>query len=313
MRTAILMGLVAVSALSSAQDSNAYLKLRKQHKITQAASVAALETLVGSRTLEIKGVVKGMVTVGNGASLLLQRSDGDFIFVNAESKVDWLSGNEIPVRLLVHAERADEYAELKTDLLAAAPETAVASIERVARKPTASTSRSSSGPAGKEWNVAANEAVPIYASYIKRSNKRLSDRTAIEIAQGVIGHSIRYGVDARLIMAMLMVESGFNPNATSRAGAMGLGQLMPGTARGMGVSDAYNTNQNLYGTVRLIRGHLDKYKGRSDSNFEHLALALAAYNAGPGAVRKHGGVPPYRETQNYVAKVYALYRRLAGF
>ncbi|MCB8931914.1 MAG: lytic transglycosylase domain-containing protein [Chthonomonadaceae bacterium] len=115
-------------------------------------------------------------------------------------------------------------------------------------------------------------------------------------------------------MAMLMVESGFDPGATSRTGAMGLGQLMPGTARGMGVGNPYDSIENLYGTVRLIRGHLDKY-GKQTGNagsYESLVLALAAYNAGGGAVARHGGVPPYRETQNYIRKVIALYERLSG-
>ena len=119
-------------------------------------------------------------------------------------------------------------------------------------------------------------------------------------------------IEARLIMAMVMVESNFNPSAVSRAGAMGLGQLMPGTARGMGVGNAFDAHDNLYGTVRLIRGHMDKYRKQTGDEFEGLVLALAAYNAGSGAVSKHGGVPPYRETQAYVRKVITQYQQLCG-
>src|SRR5206468_2837251 len=111
--------------------------------------------------------------------------------------------------------------------------------------------------AHRSYSLPASEATPIYASFIRRRNSRLSPNQATRIAEGVIGFSLKYGVDARLIMAMVMVESGFNPSATSRTGAMGLGQLMPGTAAGMGVSNAYDSMDNLYGTVRLIRGHLD--------------------------------------------------------
>jgi soluble lytic murein transglycosylase-like protein len=91
---------------------------------------------------------------------------------------------------------------------------------------------------------------------------------------------------------------------------MGLGQLMPGTARGLGVSNAYNAEENVAGATRLIRGHLEKFQGKS--TWEQVALALACYNAGSRAVRKYGGVPPYRETRNYVKKVAALYARFCG-
>jgi soluble lytic murein transglycosylase-like protein len=89
---------------------------------------------------------------------------------------------------------------------------------------------------------------------------------------------------------------------------------MPGTARGLGVRDAYNTTENLWGTVRLIRGHLDKYSNSSigGGKYDELVLALAAYNAGGGAVKRHDGVPPYKETQNYIKKVTAWYNRLCG-
>jgi soluble lytic murein transglycosylase-like protein len=92
---------------------------------------------------------------------------------------------------------------------------------------------------------------------------------------------------------------------------MGLGQLMPGTAQGLGVRNAYDTNENLWGTVRLIRKHLDNYRS-DDDKYSGLVLALAAYNAGAGAVAKHGGVPPYKETQDYILKVTTWYRKLCG-
>lgn len=311
------MVMAAVAATAGAQSGDGYLKLRKTLGISQPVGVEALETLLGQRTVEVKGVVKGTVQVATGGScVLLEKSDGSFMFVNTTQDVAWLSGNEVPVRLLVKAERETEEGELKANLLGAAPEHLVASLEReaaakLAAKKAATTSRATMAT-NKAWSTSATEALPIYARFIRGYNRRLSEKDSLKIAEGVISNSLRYGVDARLIMAMLIVESGFNPSATSRSGAMGLGQLMPSTARGMGVTNAYDTQQNLYGTVRLIRGHLDKYSRRADSDFNHLALALAAYNAGPGAVRKHGGVPPYRETRNYVAKVTAIYQKLQG-
>lgn len=107
--------------------------------------------------------------------------------------------------------------------------------------------------------------------------------------------SARYGVSAELLSAVARQESGYNPRATSPAGAQGLMQLMPATAQGLGVTDSYDPAQAIDGAARLLRGLLDR--------FGSTELALAAYNAGPGAVLRYHGVPPYAETQNYVRSV----------
>ncbi len=163
------------------------------------------------------------------------------------------------------------------------------------------------------WGLRGSAQLPVYRSVTdpltyarmaQRYNPRLGDAEAMRIGTAIVGYARRFNVDPRLVAALIAVESGFNPTAVSRAGAMGLGQLMPDTARAAGVDRPFEPVENVYGTVRVLRGHLDRY------GYHEVPLALAAYNAGRGAVAAYGGIPPYSETRWYVYNVLTLYRRM---
>lgn len=109
-----------------------------------------------------------------------------------------------------------------------------------------------------------------------------------------------YGIDVNLLKCVAYAESNFNPEATSRSGAMGVMQLMPKTAEGLGVTDAYDAKQNIMGGAKYLSIQLERFDG-------DVELALAAYNAGPGNVQKYNGIPPFEETQNYVKKIMEIY------
>lgn len=156
---------------------------------------------------------------------------------------------------------------------------------------------------GAVADAAQNDtALWAYAHTVRWYNRRLSWPQALWVADQILKWSRAFGVDPRLVVAVIAVESRFRHDAISSRGAIGFGQLMPGTAARMGINP-YNPMHNIYGTVRKLRELLVATAGRLD-------LALAAYNAGLDAVRRYGGVPPYRETQNYVYMVTVLYRHL---
>lgn len=128
------------------------------------------------------------------------------------------------------------------------------------------------------------------------SQTRTAVRQHIEVA------ATRFGVDSNLVDAVAWQESRYNPRARSSAGAMGVMQLMPGTAQQLGVRNPHDVQQNVAGGTAYLRQQLERFGN-------NVPLALAAYNAGPGAVLKYGGIPPYRETQNYVRQIM---RRLSA-
>jgi soluble lytic murein transglycosylase-like protein len=181
-------------------------------------------------------------------------------------------------------------------------------------RPTASPNSSGFAAAlakaqGKTPAVANLKKASLPLVALERAPLALSDASGpIPFFNEITAAAKKYGVDPSLLAGLVKAESNFNPRARSGVGAKGLTQLIDATARGLGVNDSFDVQQSLDGGARFLGGLLKQFHGDQ-------SLALAAYNAGPGAVQKYGGVPPYQETQRYVPKVLgfaAQFRRIIG-
>jgi soluble lytic murein transglycosylase-like protein len=147
-------------------------------------------------------------------------------------------------------------------------------------------------PAANAYPAAATATV----AYDSATPAAASDAGGSTYAASIEQAAARYGLDPSLLYGLIEQESGFDPSATSGAGALGLTQLMPSTAASLGVTEPLNPTQSIEGGARYLSQLMHQFAGNTTD-------ALAAYNAGPGAVEQYGGVPPYPETQQYVAKV----------
>lgn len=166
------------------------------------------------------------------------------------------------------------------------------------------TSAEETGQAKNIFSIDAPPNIPFgvlsVGSKLKASNDSNNFKTKSEIMDLIDETCEKYDMDSKLVKALVKQESGFNPDAKSKAGALGLMQLMPKTAESLGVKDPMNPKDNIDGGVRYLKQMLERFNGNK-------ILALAAYNAGPNAVSKYNGVPPYKETQNYVKSILSMY------
>lgn len=151
-------------------------------------------------------------------------------------------------------------------------------------------------PAPAKGNFSA-----VLEAEVQKSGGKTLGQDSSDVAKLVYQTAQKYDVDPKLAMAIAKTESDYQPDAVSSTGAVGVMQLMPGTAQGLGVGNSYDAAQNVDGGVRYLKQMLTLFGG-------DVSKAVAAYNAGPQAVKDYNGVPPYAETKNYVANVLSLYR-----
>ncbi|GAB4466007.1 MAG: hypothetical protein OHK0029_37050 [Armatimonadaceae bacterium] len=319
--------------------------------VTPAALGMGAPELTG-KTLEVEGRLSGVVHSDTGAALLmLSTTEHGSLTLKMALVPRWMKPGTLvralvttperetdevrigmPELLVVAAVPSSEFATHEAQQKRLAAERAESERQRAAlavksappMRATYSSRSSGRSVAGQRityanvvtmLSPAAQGVLGYYQGFIQDWNKKLTEGEAQVIASAILLFCEEYDVDPRLVVAMVIAESDFRPHITSHKGAMGLGQLMPDEVKELGITDPYDLVQNIYGAVYLLRKRLDKYSGgaaREDLQMKHIILALASYNAGMGAVKKYGGVPPYRETQNYVKKIERIYRDLCG-
>jgi hypothetical protein len=311
------------------KQADAYYEVRSRAQLIERFTYAEVQTQpekFAGKLVEVRGVISGIAVSDTQSTLVIASGEGmpsftvalppdrdvsswPFLTIGASiralCRVVVLEGNasgSLEVRIPVKEEEAAflERERAKAAAEAAAKQQAQAAAAQRAKSAPPRTLGSrgvGSGTVGAATRPVYTDAqlVEIYASAVRHFNRRLPVPQARHIAANIIEYSRRYGLDARLVMAVIACESNFNPNAVSPMGAQGLGQLMPGTASELGVG------------TRLLKNHIVNMKAGGRPDLEAIKLALACYNAGAGAVKKYKGIPPYKETQQYVKKIVRLY------
>jgi hypothetical protein len=259
-----------------------------------ALAVDEALTRHAGQVIELDGIVGTINATPEASGFTLQRAGGTVLTVHGPVDADLRAGTPVRVLGRVYDNGSDVAALITMPTTVA---TTVAKAAVPVKAPVKTVAKAA--PAKVKKTVRSSRNVSWYASRIRAFSGGISSALATRIATAVVRSSARHGVDARLVCALIAQESRFNPRAVSPVGARGLGQLMPGTAAQLGVRDPFNIEQNVEGTVRYLAAQI-----RSFGSVNH---ALAAYNAGPGNVQRFGGVPPFRETRNYVRVISQRY------
>ena len=346
----------AAEGYHHSSPSEQYLAIRRMYPPQRGLNLDVLArnpAKYRGMTMELQGRLSGVVRSGVGdeaeAMLMLATDTNGTVSLTMSSLPSWVQPGERLRVLIVATGGAPGTVEIGVpvmEVVAVASALDITEKERQwtqrvtaskAKKPSAAPQRVAALPRGSLPSRSAASlrgggasgvaslgqgvmsVYPAYKRFIQGWNRKLSDRQADDITAAILRFSGDLDLDPRLVVALVIAESDFDISSTSHTGAMGLGQLMPGTFRDLQqkipLSNPYDPVQNLAGSIYLLRSHLDKYSGGAamdNLTMKQIVLALAAYNAGPGAVKKYGGVPPYRETQKYVRKIAAIYKALCG-
>ena len=304
-----------------------YLKIRAANAPVALDAAAALTVQFpghAGKIVEVQGTVTGLFASEKTSAFLLRTKQETVLVSFTQPDGDIAVDTTLRVLAMVPASGVILHSVAATPVTESAARAVATNYYRVPDADTTNTSADGytyaqappltpqTRPA-TPTTVVANDSlanqpaiVAVYAARMQQLNKNLNADTARTIAYHLLTDSAANGVDPRLVFALVTAESRFNPRAVSRCGAMGLGQLMPGTAAALGVAHPFDIAENLDGSVRYLAGQLQR--------FGHITLALAAYNAGPNRVANCGyQVPPISETKNYVAYIWRNYARLAGF
>ena len=256
------------------------------------------ENLAG-KTFQVKGDVVGIIKEGAEVTIILKTDKDENVLIQLDNE---------KFKSLESILSSGNYVRMVVKVLEGGIIQGV-SAQKIARI-VKSKEPSEYSYTDYQTRVSPNELgiLEVYKKTVKYFNSKLNDRETERIASSILTYSRLHKIDPRLIVAVIAVESEFNVDARSVKGALGLGQLMPETARILKVNPL-NIEENILGTASYLRFCLDQWKNYP---YLSLSLALASYNAGPYAVAKHGGIPPYIETQNYVRKVMDLYNKLCS-
>lgn len=337
---AVLLAAVPASATKTSPHPQAdtYFQLRDHGQVLASFSMDEIQARPQSfagKLLEVRGIISATAGSDAHTTLLISAVEGgqavavvlppdkklaDWAFLDVGTTVRVLAkvvteaGSNSGALELVSAvkEKEAELADLTRAAEAAAKQREAEKKRAAALKKKVQPKMASRGVTASTYrkttaHTSTSDYVTAYAEAVRYFNRRLAVSEARKIAACILQYSTRHNLDPRLVMAVIAVESRFNQNAVSPVGAMGLGQLMPGTASDLGVGNAFDLHQNLEGSTRLLSRHLQNMASNGEVSPSAIKLALACYNAGAGAVKKYKGIPPYRETQNYVRIITRLY------
>jgi len=335
----VCLGAASLAAAPGVVDLEVkeYLDLRARCSAVTGKSLVEIRRAAASlrgRVIELRGQISGIaspVSVPESdrpvVSFLLQTPD-DSIFVEAiENEPEVRVGNRVAVLARVPVEtrslqKLEMLAVAETDRLPTemrGTDTTEVVLPRLQRRDQPGPlppelGRLDHRPEEVEVKPPRREAesqrrrIETWKSFVASYNPDLTDAQQELIVRCVLGYSAVYNIDHRLTFAMIRAESDFHPRCRSHAGAMGLAQLMPFTCDEYGITDPYDIQQSIWGGCRELGGYLRKHEGLA--NYDQFSLSMACYNAGSGAVRKYGGIPPYRETINYIKTVGKLFVKL---